>query len=101
MRFASFAAVVLLGFGCAQSSAVQWTRQDLEPKALQQDQAECNAHARASAARAPAARPLGLGMEGFPSLNQTPPSTIERFQVEHKLRHDCMQGRGYREAGRP
>jgi hypothetical protein len=98
MRFASSAAIVLLGLGCAQSSAIPWTRQNLDPKGLQLDQQECDAQARAGATRAPSARPLGLGMEGFPSPNQTPPSTMERFQLEQKLRRDCMTGRGYSEA---
>ena len=97
MRFTFSAAVVLLALGCAQSAAVQWTKADLDPQALEQDLAECDAQARANAtAQVPVARSIGLGMQGS-APGQASPGATDRFQLEREARRDCMLRRGYRE----
>src|SRR5262245_37323197 len=95
MRLASICFVAALA-GCAQQP-VQWTKADLDPKALARDQEECEAYARAGRLKAKPARSLGLGPTGgFPSPDQSPDSNMERFQAEQELRGECMTQRGYR-----
>lgn len=78
MRPALLCFVLLLG--CAQEPA-QWTKTDLDPKALARDQEECETHARAGRVMAkPAAAP----------------GSMDRFQAEQELYNDCMTKRGYR-----
>ena len=97
MRFTFSAVVVLLALGCAQSAAVQWTKADLDPQVLEQDLAECDSQARATATnQVPVARSIGLGMTSV-TPGQVAPGATDRFQLEREARHDCMLRRGYRE----
>src|SRR5262245_19868608 len=92
MRFGFLCLAVLLG--CAQQP-MQWTKPGVDAKALARDEEECEAQARAARLKTSPPRALGLGMEGFPSPNQAPSSTMERFQAEQELRNECMTKRGY------
>jgi hypothetical protein len=65
----------------ARASASPWTKQNLDPKALERDEQECDAYARAGRSK--------------PSA-MVAPTTMDRFQVEQDLRNECMAGRGYR-----
>jgi hypothetical protein len=93
MRFAALFLAVLLG--CASNEPVLWSKPGVDANTLARDQEECEAYARAGRLKGQQARPLGLGMEGFPSPAQTPASTMERFQAEQELRAECMKQRGY------
>jgi hypothetical protein len=78
MRLAPLGLLLLLG--CAEQPA-QWTKPDLDPKALARDEEECEAFARAGRVMAkPAAAP----------------GSMDRFQAEQDLRNECMTSRGYR-----